>query len=231
MIVLSLALVVGAVLKRRVASAPVNRADLGRAFLCWGAFVACIALMKVVGFIVAYAILTWFIVAVMARRPSAWRCRSRSGARHCSTRCSPGRSTFRCRRASSSSAMEIFAGLMQGFQVALTPANLMMCVVGVVLGTVIGVMPGLGALRHHRDAAAAHLQARPHRRHDHAGRHLLRRQVRRLDHLDPAQRSRRVGLGGHLPRRLRDGAQGAAGRASAWRRSPRSSRAPSASWR
>jgi putative tricarboxylic transport membrane protein len=40
--------------------------------------------------------------------------------------------------------MEIFAGLLQGFQVALTPANLAMCVVGVVLGTVIGVMPGLG---------------------------------------------------------------------------------------
>jgi putative tricarboxylic transport membrane protein len=40
--------------------------------------------------------------------------------------------------------MEIFAGLMQGFQVALTPANLMMCVAGVLLGTVIGVMPGLG---------------------------------------------------------------------------------------
>ncbi len=69
MIVLSLALVVGAVLKRRVASAPLNRADLGRALLCWAAFVACIALMKVLGFIVAYALLTWFIVAVMARRP------------------------------------------------------------------------------------------------------------------------------------------------------------------
>src|SRR3954468_7930307 len=40
--------------------------------------------------------------------------------------------------------MELMAGLLHGFQVALTPAALMMCVVGVVLGTIIGVMPGLG---------------------------------------------------------------------------------------
>jgi putative tricarboxylic transport membrane protein len=40
--------------------------------------------------------------------------------------------------------VDIFAGLLQGFQVALTPGNLTMCVVGVVLGTIIGVMPGLG---------------------------------------------------------------------------------------
>src|SRR6266550_9373513 len=40
--------------------------------------------------------------------------------------------------------MDIFAGLLQGFQVALTANNLMMCVVGVVLGTVVGVLPGLG---------------------------------------------------------------------------------------
>ena len=40
--------------------------------------------------------------------------------------------------------MDILSGLLQGFQVALTPANLFMCVVGVVLGTIIGVLPGLG---------------------------------------------------------------------------------------
>ncbi|MEO7741423.1 MAG: tripartite tricarboxylate transporter permease [Usitatibacter sp.] len=40
--------------------------------------------------------------------------------------------------------MEVFSGLLQGFQVALTASNLTLCVVGVVLGTVIGVMPGLG---------------------------------------------------------------------------------------
>ena len=40
--------------------------------------------------------------------------------------------------------MDIFAGMMHGFAVALTTQNLMMCVVGVVLGTAIGVLPGLG---------------------------------------------------------------------------------------
>ena len=40
--------------------------------------------------------------------------------------------------------MDILSGLMQGFHVALTPANLLFCVVGVVLGTVVGVLPGLG---------------------------------------------------------------------------------------
>src|SRR5437773_8028322 len=40
--------------------------------------------------------------------------------------------------------MDIFAGLIHGFQVALTFDNLLMCVIGVVLGTVVGVLPGLG---------------------------------------------------------------------------------------
>ena len=40
--------------------------------------------------------------------------------------------------------MEILGGLLHGFQVALTANNLLMCVIGVVLGTVVGVLPGLG---------------------------------------------------------------------------------------
>src|SRR6267378_6002126 len=40
--------------------------------------------------------------------------------------------------------MDVFHGLMQGFQVAMSANSLLMCVVGVVLGTVIGVLPGLG---------------------------------------------------------------------------------------
>jgi putative tricarboxylic transport membrane protein len=40
--------------------------------------------------------------------------------------------------------MDILSGLLQGFQVALTPMSLFMCTVGVVLGTIIGVLPGLG---------------------------------------------------------------------------------------
>ena len=40
--------------------------------------------------------------------------------------------------------MEILSGLMQGFAVALEPANLFWCFIGVLLGTAVGVMPGLG---------------------------------------------------------------------------------------
>jgi putative tricarboxylic transport membrane protein len=47
----------------------VRWADVARALSCWLAFVGCIAAMKVVGFVIAFAALAWFIVAVMARRP------------------------------------------------------------------------------------------------------------------------------------------------------------------
>ena len=70
MVVLSLFLVVASVLKRApAASGPFAWGDLGRAAMCWGAFVASIALMHVTGFAIAFALLTWFIIAVMARQP------------------------------------------------------------------------------------------------------------------------------------------------------------------
>ncbi|HWP60879.1 MAG TPA: tripartite tricarboxylate transporter permease [Candidatus Acidoferrales bacterium] len=40
--------------------------------------------------------------------------------------------------------MEALSNLVAGFSVALTPANLFWCFVGVFLGTVVGVLPGLG---------------------------------------------------------------------------------------
>src|SRR5215217_5135936 len=40
--------------------------------------------------------------------------------------------------------MGAFADLLGGFQSALTPINLMWCLMGVTLGTFIGVLPGLG---------------------------------------------------------------------------------------
>ena len=38
--------------------------------------------------------------------------------------------------------MEIFDNLMLGFGIALTPANLFYALVGCVLGTLVGVLPG-----------------------------------------------------------------------------------------
>ena len=71
MVLLSLLLVVGTVLKApvRQPQAQIQWRDLGRALTCWVAFVVCIALMQLVGFAISFALLTWFIVAVMARRP------------------------------------------------------------------------------------------------------------------------------------------------------------------
>jgi len=40
--------------------------------------------------------------------------------------------------------MELFANLILGLQVAATPANLLYCLIGVFVGTLIGVLPGLG---------------------------------------------------------------------------------------
>ena len=40
--------------------------------------------------------------------------------------------------------MEIWAHLLEGFAVALTAQNLMWALVGVTLGTAVGVLPGVG---------------------------------------------------------------------------------------
>jgi putative tricarboxylic transport membrane protein len=40
--------------------------------------------------------------------------------------------------------MELFAGLWIGLQTAITPINLLYCLIGVFVGTLIGVLPGLG---------------------------------------------------------------------------------------
>ena len=69
MVVLSLLLVAGAVLKRPAGDGRIQWDEVSRAMLCWAAFVACIALMGYVGFVAAFGLLTWFMVAVMGRQP------------------------------------------------------------------------------------------------------------------------------------------------------------------
>jgi putative tricarboxylic transport membrane protein len=68
MVVFSLVLVTQAVL-RRAAPAEVRWPEVRRALTAWAAFVACVALMRGIGFIGSFALRTWFIVAIMARRP------------------------------------------------------------------------------------------------------------------------------------------------------------------
>ena len=40
--------------------------------------------------------------------------------------------------------MDVFASLMGGFQTALQPLNLFVAFIGVLIGTVIGMLPGIG---------------------------------------------------------------------------------------
>jgi putative tricarboxylic transport membrane protein len=40
--------------------------------------------------------------------------------------------------------MEIFSGLINGFSIALTPVNVLFAFIGAILGTAVGVLPGLG---------------------------------------------------------------------------------------
>ena len=40
--------------------------------------------------------------------------------------------------------MDIFSSLINGFSIALTPINLLFCMIGVFVGTFVGIMPGLG---------------------------------------------------------------------------------------
>jgi putative tricarboxylic transport membrane protein len=75
MVLLSLVLVARTVMAKvpREGNAPEVKApewrELGRALACWAALVASIALMPLTGFLVAFALLTWFVVAILARQP------------------------------------------------------------------------------------------------------------------------------------------------------------------
>jgi putative tricarboxylic transport membrane protein len=64
MLVLSLALVAGSVM-RPAQSTQVAWKDVRRAMTAWLAFVACVALMPVLGFTISFALLIAFIVRVM----------------------------------------------------------------------------------------------------------------------------------------------------------------------
>lgn len=71
MVVCSLLLVAGAVLKHdpKLKHRSIDWNELRRALTCWLAFVVCVALLKVVGFFIAFSLLGWFIIAVMFRQP------------------------------------------------------------------------------------------------------------------------------------------------------------------
>lgn len=69
MVVLSLILVVRTGLAAPSAQKTVDWTGIGRALIVWAAFAVCVALMKPLGFLIALALLTLFVVAVMYGQP------------------------------------------------------------------------------------------------------------------------------------------------------------------
>ena len=66
---LSLLLVISSVKDK--STARIDWTGAGRAFTAWAALAVSVALLKLAGFVISFAALTFFIVAVMYRRP-AW---------------------------------------------------------------------------------------------------------------------------------------------------------------
>ena len=76
--------------------------------------------------------------------------------------------------------MDLLNNLAVGFATALSLQNLLYCFLGVTLGTLIGVLPGLGPVA----TLADHLHARSDFSIDYACRYLLRLSVRRIHNRD-----------------------------------------------
>jgi putative tricarboxylic transport membrane protein len=70
MLVVSLFLVAATVLEKgpKAVPKPLQWAELRRAMACWAALALCVALLKYAGFMLAFGLLTWFIIAIMFRR-------------------------------------------------------------------------------------------------------------------------------------------------------------------
>jgi putative tricarboxylic transport membrane protein len=71
MVVLSLLMVAGAVLKQDPAAGKgsIDWREIRRALTCWLALVVCVALLKLIGFFLAFSLLGWFLIAIMFRQP------------------------------------------------------------------------------------------------------------------------------------------------------------------
>jgi putative tricarboxylic transport membrane protein len=70
MVALSAALVISGVLRKSSqADGTVNWRETGRVFAMWMALVVSVATLRLLGFVICFAALTFFIVAVMYRRP------------------------------------------------------------------------------------------------------------------------------------------------------------------
>jgi putative tricarboxylic transport membrane protein len=70
MVVLALLLVAASLVQRaEEPRAAVGWNEIGRALAAWAGLAVCIGLLKVLGFLLAFGLFTFFLVAVMYRRP------------------------------------------------------------------------------------------------------------------------------------------------------------------
>ena len=69
MLALAIMLVITNVRKKITTEKPLDWSEIRRALGAWLAFAISIAALKLVGFVIAFAALTFFVVAVMYRRP------------------------------------------------------------------------------------------------------------------------------------------------------------------
>jgi len=118
------------------------------------------------------------------------------------------------------SDMDNFNWLLQGFAEAATPMNLLYAVIGVLLGTAVGVLPGIGPAMTVALLLPITYNVSPSAAFHHVRGHLLRRHVWRIDNFDSVEHTGRVVVGDHGDRRQQDG-QGRPGRAGAGHRGHR----------
>ena len=85
--------------------------------------------------------------------------------------------------------MDLVSNLLLGFENALSLTNLIYCFIGVTVGTLIGVLPGIGPVATIAMLLPITYTLDPLRCPHHACRYLLRRSVRRLHHRDSREYS------------------------------------------
>ena len=101
--------------------------------------------------------------------------------------------------------MDALTHLLLSFKIALDPINLFLCFCGCLVGTFVGVLPGLGPAASHVFAPSFDLCPEPGAGAHPAFRHLLRSHVWGVDHLHPSQYSRGGRIGRYLPGWVSDG--------------------------
>ena len=70
MVALSVLLAATSLVQRAsVPAQPVNWREVGRALTAWTGLALCVGLLKILGFLLAFGLFTFFLVAVMYRRP------------------------------------------------------------------------------------------------------------------------------------------------------------------